>query len=77
MLFTRLVKIHQPIFLRSAQSIIEKLNYKRWFLGLGREGGRIPSVISLCEMPPPPKVEALAKRAGFVLIGQRQEEVCR
>ena len=44
MLFTRLVKIHQPIFLRSAQSIIEKLNYKRWFLGLGREGGRIPSV---------------------------------
>lgn len=44
MLFTRLVKIHQPIFLRSAQSIIEKLNYKRWFLCLGREGGRTPSV---------------------------------
>ena len=44
MLFTRLVKIHQPIFLRSAQSIIEKLNYKRWILGLGREGRRTPSV---------------------------------
>ena len=44
MLFTRLVKIHQPIFLRSAQSIIEKLNYKRWFLGLGKEGRRTPSV---------------------------------
>ena len=53
MLFTRLVKIHQPIFLRSAQSIIETLNYKRWFLGPGREGGRTPSVISLCEMPVP------------------------
>ncbi len=53
MLFTRLVKIHQPIFLRSAQSIIEKLNYKRWILGLGREGRRTPSVISLCEMPVP------------------------
>jgi|GEM_PF-3116893 len=36
--------------------------------------GRTPSVISLCEMPPPPKVEALAKRAGLVLIRQRQEE---
>ena len=39
--------------------------------------GRTPSVISLCEMPPPPKVEALAKRGSFVLTGQRQEEVCR
>ena len=36
--------------------------------------GRTPSVISLCEMPPPPKVEALAKRVSFVLTGQRQEE---
>ena len=57
MLFTRLVKIHQPIFFEvrsvNTQSIIEKLNYKRWFLGLGREGGRTPSVISLCEMPVP------------------------
>lgn len=48
MLFTRLVKIHQPIFFEvrsvNTQSIIEKLNYKRWFLGLGREGGRTPSV---------------------------------
>ena len=39
--------------------------------------GRTPSVISLCEMPPPPKVEALAKRVSFVLISQRQEEACR
>lgn len=48
MLFTRLVKIHQPIFFEvrsvNTQSIIEKLNYKRWFLGLGREGRRTPSV---------------------------------
>ena len=39
-----------------------------------RLSGRTPSVISPCEMPPPPKVEALAKRAGLVLIRQRQEE---
>ena len=39
--------------------------------------GRTPSVISLCEMPPPPKVEALAKRAGLVLIRQQQGEACR
>ena len=29
----------------------------------------------LSALPPPPKVEALAKRAGFVLVGQRLEEV--
>ena len=39
--------------------------------------GRTPSVISLCEMPPPPKVEALAKRRSFVLTSQRQGEACR
>ncbi len=32
--------------------------------GRGMLSGRTPSVISLCEMPPPPKVEALAKAAG-------------
>ena len=43
MLFTRLVKIHQPIFLRSAQSIIEKLNYKRWILCSWQRGQTNPS----------------------------------
>ena len=42
MLFTRLVKIHQPIFLRSAQSIIEKLNYKRWILCSWQRGQTNP-----------------------------------
>ena len=42
--------------------------------GEGLLPGRTPSVISLCEMPPPPKVEALAKRASFVLTSQRLEE---
>ena len=97
MLFTRLVKIHQPIFLRSAQSIIEKLNYKRWILGLGREGRRTPSVAygdscspfcrlagegcfqdepsqSRCARQLSRGGEPLAKRAGFVLIGQWQKK---
>ena len=42
MLFTRLVKIHQPIFLRSAQPIIEKLNYKRWILCSWQRGQTNP-----------------------------------
>ena len=97
MLFTRLVKIHQPIFLRSAQSIIETLNYKRWFLGPGREGRRTPSVAygdscspfcrlagegcfqdepsqSRCARQLSRGGEPLAKRAGFVLIGQWQKK---
>ena len=51
---------------------------ERWHGGAVTERvlpGRTPSVISLCEMPPPPKVEALAKRATLVLIGQRLGEM--
>ena len=78
-----LAKIRQPIFCRvpsalqpiSVSAFQNRSRGKSCVVERGAPGMN-PSVISLCEMPPPPKVEALAKRAGFVLTGQRPEEAC-
>lgn len=81
MLFTRLVKIHQPIFLRSAQSIIEKLNYKRWILCSWQRGQKNPFRHFTLRNATSPEGGGLGKtgrsRPHSLMAGRSQLLICK
>ena len=81
MLFTRLVKIHQPIFLRSAQSIIEKLNYKRWILCSWQRGQTNPFRHFALRNATSPEGGGLGKtgrsRPHSLTAGRSQQLICK
>ena len=85
MLFTRLVKIHQPIFFEvrsvNTQSIIEKLNYKRWILCSWQRGQTNPFRHFALRNATSPEGGGLGKtgrsRPHSLTAGRSQQLICK